>query len=70
MKTIWSKIRYDYCDENFICIDAWLTFNHLEEGCTIAKISLLNGTIEYIDKRAENDEYAIEVIQKVLNENF
>lgn len=66
----WAEIRNDHFDEEEKCIfiDAWETDNDNEEGKVIAKIyeDGNKGTI-YLDKDAETDEYAQEMINEIIN---
>lgn len=63
---IWSEIRNDFIDDDGIVhIDAFLTDDDNEEGVVIAKVHSLTGSIEYLDERAETDEYAQEMIKDV-----
>jgi len=64
--SIWGEIRNDFIDDDGIAhIDAWLTADDNEEGKVIAKVDTFTGTVEYIDPRAETDEYAQEMIKDV-----
>ena len=63
MENIWGEIRWDYVGD-FICIDAWLTDDDMEEGKVIAKIDLVTGEVTYNDDRAKTDVYAQELIQE------
>jgi len=64
--SIWGEIRNDFIDDDGIAhIDAWLTADDNEEGKVIAKVDTLTGSVEYIDPRAETDEYAQEMIADV-----
>ena len=58
---IWGEIRWDYVGD-FICIDAWLTDDDMEEGKVIAKIDLVSGELTYNDERAKTNGYAQEII--------
>lgn len=60
---IWSEIRDTFEDEGILHIDAWKTEDEEEDGRTIAKINMQNGTVEYFDERARTDESAQETIQ-------
>lgn len=65
----WNEIISDYFNEDEECvhIDGYLTGNPNEEGKTIAKIYVdgKKGT-EYIDKLAETDDYAQEIIHGII----
>jgi hypothetical protein len=64
--SIWGEIRNDFIDDDGIAhIDAYLTDDDMEEGKVIAKVNTLTGTVEYIDPRAETDDYAQEMIKDV-----
>lgn len=64
--SIWGEIRNDFIDDDGIAhIDAFLTADDNEEGKVIAKVNTLTGTIEYLDARAETDDYAQEMIKDV-----
>ena len=64
--SIWGEIRNDFIDDDGIAhIDAWLTADDNEEGKVIAKVCTLTGSVEYLDPRAETDEYAQEMIKDV-----
>jgi len=64
LKSKWAEIRCDFFDEieQKWYVDAWKTNSDNEEGKVIAKISL-DKSIEYLDKDAETDKYAQEIIQ-------
>ena len=66
-ENIWGEIRWDYVGD-FICIDAWLTDDDMEEGKVIAKIDLVTGELTYNDDRAKTDNYAQEIIKEGLNQ--
>jgi len=62
----WGEIRNDFIDDDGVAhIDAFLTADDNEEGKVIAKVNTLTGTVEYLDARAETDEYAQEMIKDV-----
>ena len=65
----WAEIRNDYCDEEEgkVYIDAWKTCNGNEEGKVIAKVDYKTKAIEYLDKAAEKDSYAQEIINETLS---
>jgi hypothetical protein len=64
--SIWGEIRNDFIDDDGIVhIDGFLTDDDNEEGRVIAKVNSLTGTIEYLDERAETDNYAQEMIKDV-----
>jgi hypothetical protein len=63
MENIWGEIRWDYVGD-FVCIDAWLTDDDMEEGKVIAKIDLVTGKVTYNDERAMSDSYAQEIIEE------
>jgi hypothetical protein len=67
LKSKWAEIRCDFFDEidQKWCVDAWKTNSDNEEGKVIAKISL-DKSIEYLDKDAETDKYAQEIIQNKI----
>lgn len=62
---IWSEIRIDNFDEveQVYTVDAWETDDDNEEGKVIAKIYPATCYVEYIDARAETDEYVREAIR-------
>ncbi len=64
----WAEIRSNFTDEDgTIFIDGYLTPDDDEGGSVIAKVKS-NGEVEYIDRIAEIDAYAQEVIKEVLDE--
>lgn len=67
LKSKWAEIRCDFFDdiEQKWYVDAWKTNSDNEEGKVIAKISL-DKSIEYLDKDAETDKYAQEIIQNKI----
>ena len=68
----WAEIRCDFYndEEEKWFVDAWLTDNDNEEGSVIAKIDLINKTVEYLDQDAKTDKYAQEVINEMLEEGY
>lgn len=63
---IWGEIRIDFFDEveQVYTVDAWETDDDNEEGKVIAKIYPATCYVEYLDPRAENDEYVREAIRE------
>lgn len=61
--SIWNEIKNTFFneEEQKVYIDGYLTDDDSEEGKVIAKINS-NTNVEYLDKRAETDEYAQEII--------
>ena len=71
MESIWKELHNTYYSESekAICIDGWTTDDDNEEGTVIAKIHTDNGYIvEYLDRRAETDPYAQEIIRQTIEE--
>ena len=68
----WKEIRCDFFDEEEekYMVDAWKTDNDSEEGTVIAKLDLSDGTVEYINEDAKNDEYAQAVIKEMLENGY
>ena len=68
----WAEVKSNYYDEEEEkqFVDAWLTDNDDEEGTVIAKIDLAVKTVEYLDADARYDEYAQEVINEVLENEY
>ncbi len=65
----WIEIKSDFEDEDgTIFIDAYTSEDENESGKVIAKIK--NGKVEYLDVDAKSDEYAQEVINDIINNNF
>ncbi len=62
----WSEIRNDFNDGENISIDAWKTSDDMEEGKVIARVSVNDKTVEYLDDDARNDAYAQEVIAATI----
>lgn len=65
----WAEIKCTYFNETEkkYYVDAWRSStNQNEEGKVIAKINLVNETVEYIDQDAKTDKYAQQVIQSFL----
>ena len=68
----YSEIRCDFYDEEeeVYCVDAWKTDDGNEEGEVIAKVNLATKEVEYLDPDARYDEYAQEVINEFLEEEY
>jgi hypothetical protein len=68
----WSEIRCDFYDEEEekYFVEAWKTLNDNEKSEVIAKIDLANKTVEYLDNDAKYDEYAQEVINEMLENEY
>ena len=66
-ESIWKEIRcYFYDDEEHVwVVDAWLTEDDNEPGDVVAKING-SGKVTYLDKRAEKDPYAQEIIAEKI----
>ena len=60
----WSEIKVSHFDEyrRIWAVDAWKTASSNEEGRVIAEISEDGKTVKYLNKAAETDPYAQEVI--------
>lgn len=71
---IWSEVKSDHTDEvtGVSAIDAYLTEDPNEGGNVIATVDI-DGVVTYNDdhaKAARTDEYAQEIIQKVVREKL
>ena len=65
--SIWKEIRCNFYDdeEHVWVVDAWLTEDDNEPGDVIAKINA-SEKVTYLDKRAEKDPYAQEIIAEKI----
>ena len=63
----WYEIKNEYIENNIVFLDGYITEDPNEEGKVIAKVDLINRTVEYIDEDAKTDNYAQEVIQWSLD---
>lgn len=66
-ESIWKEIRCNFYDdeEHVWVVDAWLTEDDNEPGDVIAKINA-SEKVTYLDKRAEKDPYAQEIIAEKI----
>ena len=64
----WAEIRNNYCDDEYVYIDAWETDDDNEEGKVIALINIKTKEVGYIANSARSDDYAQEIINEALND--